>query len=60
MSILTLRLPADSRLPVVHGQWRRVDSGEILATYSEEQLAVALRIVEEVTECPEQMELSLT
>ena len=55
MTIL-LRLPKDTRLPVPHGQWRRVITGAIEAEYTLEELAWAVGIAQ-VDEPQEQMDL---
>ncbi|NLF02896.1 MAG: hypothetical protein GX601_18185 [Anaerolineales bacterium] len=40
---VTLLFPADTRVAVVRGQWRRLDSGEIEATYrTRDELLMAL------------------
>lgn len=55
MTIL-LRLPEDTRLPVPHGQWRRVITGAIEAEYTLEELEWAVAIVH-VDEPQEKMDL---
>jgi hypothetical protein len=46
---ITFILPGDTRLPLIHDQWRRLESGEIEATFTREQLALCLGIIGRVT-----------
>lgn len=41
---VVLRLPSDSKLPTVRGQWRRLEDGRLEAGYDLEQLAIVLSL----------------
>ncbi len=41
---IAIRLPADSKMPTIGGNWRRLPDGRIEAGYNPEQLAMALSI----------------
>lgn len=40
--IITLLLPADTKLPVVMGAWSRIETGQIEARYTVAELALVL------------------
>ena len=40
---VTLRIPRDSQLPTIDGQWRRMEDGTIEASYTRHQLIEAVR-----------------
>ncbi len=41
---VTFIWPSDTRIGVVHGQWQRLPDGRIEATYTREELGIALAI----------------
>jgi hypothetical protein len=56
-----LRLPSDSRLPTVRGQWRRLEDDRLEAGYDLEQLAIVLSLyLEKIIEASKIAEMSPT
>ena len=44
-TIYEVTWPADTKVPVVRGQWQRNDAGEIEATYTKDVLALCMACV---------------
>jgi len=58
---VVLRLPSDSRLPTVRGQWRRLEDDRLEAGYDLEQLAIVLSLyLEKIIEASKIAEMSPT
>jgi hypothetical protein len=47
---ITLRWPAHSRMPAVHGKWKRLADGRIQAVYDPDELALCLVVAEIIAE----------
>ena len=50
-SQLTIRWPAGSKVPVIHGRWTRLVTGEIQADYTLPELELVLWFTREVVQC---------
>jgi len=44
--MITIRWPADTRVPVIHGRWQRLPDGRIQAIYAHDELVLCLSIAE--------------
>ena len=47
---VTLLLPADTKVPTIGGYWGRIETGEILATYTRQELELCLAVMEEISQ----------
>lgn len=47
---ITIRWPADTEVPTVHGKWQRLANGRIQAVYAPDELAICLKIAEIILE----------
>jgi hypothetical protein len=47
---ITLRWPANSKVPTIHGKWKRLKDGRIQAIYAPSELAICLMVAELISE----------
>lgn len=43
---LTVRWPAATRIPTVHGKWQRLSDGRIQAVYAPDEFALCIAVAE--------------